>query len=126
MNFNVISWLYINYYKFFLCRTKFVHNEGTTYRCRDVVILNINECNIPTFCVIEDIFIKDGMALLGLLSQEIVQFSEHYHSWIIQDQCPSQSYLTPIDSLYCRQSLYPRTISTAPSTFKFITLKYKI
>ena len=59
----------------------------------------------------------DSMVLLGLLSQEIVQFSEHYHSWIIQEA-------KAISLVVLLAEFIPRTIPTAPSTYKFITLKY--
>ena len=54
------------------------------------------------------LFLVDDKVLLGLKKMEIIQYSDHYHSWIAE--ATSQCMVTPATSLPCRQILTLRPV----------------
>lgn len=65
---------------------------------------------------------KDGNAIFGVEHQEIIQYSRHYHAWVVVDN--PEKCIVSLDSLYTRQCLYARSLSCAPSNYSFLTLKF--
>ena len=86
------------------------------------MITGVNDCGQPNFYKIKENYVKDGSSIFGVESQEIIQHSSHYHAWVVMDS--SEKHIITLDSLYTRQCLYSRSLSSAPSNYTFLTLKF--
>ena len=49
-----------------------------------VVVYSIEDKTDPKFAVLVKLFLADGNILLGLKKMDVVQYSNHYHSWIAE------------------------------------------
>ena len=76
----------------------------------------------PKFAMISKMFMIDNRLLLGLKILDVIQYSLHYHSWIVE---PTQQILViPAGNIPTRQVLILRPIRGSISKQFFITLKY--
>ena len=90
-----------------------------------VVVTEVDDMAMPHFSCIQEIFVEgNGRILLGTHVSEVIEYSSHFHSWIIRPT--RERKIVPVDSLCTRQCLTGRRINTLPITYKLVTLKYAL
>ena len=90
-----------------------------------VVIQSIESKSDPSFCKIEQLFIIDNDLMLGVQYLNILEYSVHHHSWIIQENDNCRSIL-PAKNIPTRQVLMPRPVRDTFFTKFFLTLKFSL
>ncbi len=99
---------------------------GLHFKKGKVVITGEDECDVPIFWEIQDIYVMSNNVYLALASTVIQHYSSHYHAWIISSDPSAQKKVIHVTSIHSRQCLHPHSISSVPSRFKFVTLKFAI
>ena len=69
-----------------LCSPQMVETLGMSLKPGVVVIESIKSKSNPTFCKIEQMFMVNNELLLGVMCLDIVEYSTHYHSWVVQEK----------------------------------------
>ena len=103
------------------CSPQTVEVSGMKLKTGVAVLYSTKEKTDPKFAMLTKLFMCDGKVLLGLKELEVVQYSEHYHSWIVEPT--PQRMILPVMHLPCRQVLTPRPVQATFSKL-FVTLHY--
>ena len=107
----------------FVPRTSFAETMGLHLKPGRVVIVGVDDCGIPAFFEIKEIF-RTATVLLGLERIKVVEYSPHFHSWMIVKEDVPEKKLLDVNLLFTRQCLCPRSLPSVPNRYKFITLKH--
>jgi len=87
------------------------------------VILCTKDKSHPKFGIVKNLFVVDGELILAIHALEILEYSEHHHSWVVKEsECKSVVSATSTN----RQVLTLRAIRDTFSKHFFITLKYSL
>lgn len=78
----------------------------------------------PEFAEIQSIFVTDNKLYLGCTALGIVEYSTHYHSWIVQKQ--EQRILVDAKDIPSKQILTLRPVRGTFTMQFFITLKHAL
>ena len=87
-----------------LCSPQVVETLGMNLKPGVVVIESIKSKSNPTFCKIEQMFMVNNELLLGVMCLDTVEYSAHYHSWVVQEKENHQLVL-PANHIPTRQVL---------------------
>ena len=89
-----------------------------------VVITSIKNSTEIEFAKIQQLFVHQSKIIIGLQAMNIVEYSSHYHSWIVEPlHARLLLYTTDLPS---RQILTPRPVRVRHWKHFFITLKYAV
>ena len=108
-----------------ICSPVAIEALGMKLKPGVVVIESIESKSDPSFCKIEQLFVIDNDLLLGVQYLNILEYSVHHHSWIVQEKDGCSSIL-PVKKIPTRQVLMPRPIRDTFFTKKFLTLKFSL
>lgn len=112
-------------YLFSSHRTSTASTRGMTLKPNIVVVTEVDDTAMPHFGSIQEIFVDtSSRILLGVYVLEVVEYSSHFYSWVIQ--LTSERQIVPADSICSRQCSTARYINTLPIAYKLVTLKYAL
>lgn len=89
------------------------------------VVTSTEDTTNPQLSQVEEIFVLENEVILGVKILEVLQYDEHYHSWIVT--LPQREYLKAVfvKTLPSRQALTLRPVRNTNYTNNvFVTLKY--
>ena len=118
----ISSWYYVATHAFF--STKHAEKDGMKFKPGRVVITSIKDGTHLQFARIEEIFVDHSKVVLGLQTLTVIEFSDHYHSWVVTST-PKLSTLFAKD-LPSRQVLTLRSVRGTHWNQYFVTLKYAV
>lgn len=87
------------------------------------VITEVDTVGTPTFCEVKEIFVINSEIILGLMHLQTLEYSHHYHSWIVR--ATEDLTVLKMQSLDCHQVFKPRLMKGYYHQY-FITLKYSV
>lgn len=97
-----------------------INIKGTQYQSKMALTLNINEIDLPTFCLIEEIFVCNNYQVVFLCFQlNTIMFNEHYFAYEV-DVKYEKSIFVSYDFLLTSM---PNNISTLSSGKRYITVR---
>ena len=97
----------------YLCSPEVIETSGMKLKPGVVMIESIKSKSYPTFCRIEQMFIVNNEVLLGVKCLDILEYSIHYHSWIVEEKERCQLIL-PAKKILTKQVL---TLCPVRNTF---------
>jgi len=86
------------------------------------VITDVDTVGTPTFCEVKEIFVINSEIILGLMHLRTLEYSHHYHSWIVEST--EDLDLLKMQSLDCYQKFKPRLMKGYHQYF--VTLKSSV
>ena len=87
------------------------------------VITNVDTVGILTFCEVKEIFVINSEIILGLIHLRTLEYSHHYHSWIVEST--EDLDLLKMQSLDCYQVFKPCLMKGYYHRY-FVTLKSSV
>ena len=69
-----------------MCRVKWIHYKGNTYRLVGFVVFDWQQDDLPKFGQINDIYVVESLCILLLTSYRTVGIDRHFHSYIIENE----------------------------------------
>ena len=63
------------------------------------VILCTEDKSHPKFGMVKILFVVDSELILAIHALEILEYSEHHHSWVVKESDRKNSYISQKDSL---------------------------
>lgn len=88
---------------------EWVEYGGVKYKSPCVLIVGISE-DEPVFACLEEIFLVSSDVYLKVCMLSIVQYSVHYHAYVVSSPSPKLFKLIRIDHLYSPFPLHPRVV----------------
>jgi len=88
------------------------------------VILCTEDKSHPKFGMVKNLFVVDSELILAIHALEILEYSEHHHSWVVKES--DRKTAISAKRIPCRQVLTLRPIRDTFSKHFFITLKYSL
>lgn len=107
----------------FLIKCPWITVKGTKYKSKMVLTLNIEENKLPTFCIIEHLFLYNKQVVIFKCSElRTITFDEHIYSYEVNEENSNQIFV-----YHSMLSLFiPNNISTLPIGCKYVTLRSSI
>lgn len=90
----------------------------------NAVITSIKDPTDLHFARIEELFVINSKILLGLITLNVVEYSKHYHSWIVE--VSSVHSAVHVKDIPSRQVLTLRPVRGTFWKYFFVTLKYAV
>ena len=88
------------------------------------VITSTSDITALQFAKVEELFVINGDIVLGRHALKVLEYSDHYHSWIVEhDHVYLVSYVKDLPS---RQTLTLRPVRGTYWKSSFLTLKYAV
>jgi len=105
-----------------LIKSPWISVKSTKYKPKMVLTLNIEENELPTFCIIEQIFLYNNKYVIFKCSKlETILFDEHVYSYEVKVENSYQfvyHHMLP--------SFIPNNINILPDGYKYVTLRSSI
>ncbi|CAI6367270.1 unnamed protein product [Macrosiphum euphorbiae] len=105
-----------------LIKSPWIMVKGTKYKPKMVLALNIQENELPKFCIIEQIFLYNNKYVIFKCSElETIMFDEHIFSYEVKVENSYQfvyHHMLP--------SFIPNNINILPNGYKYVTLRSSI
>lgn len=97
-----------------------INIKGTQYQSKMALTLNINEIDLPTICLINEIFVCNNNQVVFLCFQlNTIMFNEHYFAYEVDAEYKKKIFVS-YDSLL---NSMPNNISTLSSGKRYITVR---
>lgn len=107
-----------------LCSAESAEMYGLKLKVGTVVIACAKDKTNPKFAQVQDIYVTDNKVYLGTTVLEILEYSTHFHAWIVQRQ--ENKLIIDVKDLSSKQILTLRQVRGTFGTQHFITMKYAL
>ena len=98
--------------------------SGVKLKTGVAVVLSAEDKSHPKFGIVKNLFVVDNELILALHALEILEYSVHHHSWIVEES--DRRSVMSAKSIPSRQVLTLRPIRDTFLKQFFVTLKYSL
>lgn len=103
-----------------IIKCPWVSVKGTKYKPKTVLTLNIHENELPTFCIIEHIYVYNNeVVLFKCLELNTIMFDEHIYSYEVKIENDNKIFVYH----HMLPSFIPNNLSILPNGCKYVTLR---